>query len=32
MKHLPLIRDALIFFTCLIMACGADGIVGALIP
>ena len=31
MKHWPLIRDSLIFFTCIVMACGADGIVGAII-
>lgn len=31
-KYLPAIRDGLIFFTCLILACGADGIVDILIP
>lgn len=31
-KHLPAIRDGLIFFSCLVLACGADGIANILIP
>lgn len=30
-KYIPAIRTGLIFFTCLILACGADGIANILI-
>lgn len=31
MKHLPLIRDSLLFLVCLALACGAEGIGSLLV-